>query len=125
MIGDDQVSQSWLSGHTECLREYGAVGLLVIIETVQALNRLWGFAPSLLLSPVVGNDRAELAYPGRPQLAPGLRVVLHANDAVYYRPDEEVVTIVNRPGWGRFSCRLHRWGLLSACMVSVLGVCGR
>jgi len=35
-----------------------------------------------------------LAHPERPQLAPGLRVVFHGTYAIYYRPDEETVTIV-------------------------------
>jgi len=35
-----------------------------------------------------------LAHPERPQLAPGLRVVFHGTYAIYYRPDEETVTLV-------------------------------
>lgn len=35
-----------------------------------------------------------LAHPKRPQLAPGLRVVFHGAYAIYYCPDDEVVTIV-------------------------------
>jgi len=50
------------------------------------LGKLYATCERLLIFP--------LASPERPQLAPGLRVVLHASDAVYYLPDEEVVTIV-------------------------------
>jgi len=35
-----------------------------------------------------------LAYPERPQLAPGLRVVFHGSYAIYYQPDDEVVILV-------------------------------
>jgi len=35
-----------------------------------------------------------LAYPERPQLAPGLRVVFHGNYAIYYQPDDDCVTVV-------------------------------
>jgi len=35
-----------------------------------------------------------LAHPERPQLAPGLRVVFHGTYAIYYRADDNAVTIV-------------------------------
>jgi len=35
-----------------------------------------------------------LAHPERPQLAPGLRVVFYGAYAIYYRPDDNAVTIV-------------------------------
>jgi len=34
------------------------------------------------------------AHPERPQLGPGLRVAFHGAYAIYYRPAEEVVTLV-------------------------------
>jgi len=35
-----------------------------------------------------------LAHPEHPQLDPGLRVVFHASYAIYYRSDDDCVTVV-------------------------------
>jgi len=59
VVGDDELSQTWLRRNAASLREHGAVGLVVNVETVQALNRLRSLVPDVPLSPVVGDDLAE------------------------------------------------------------------
>jgi len=59
VVGDDEISADWLRRHAASLRERGAVGLVVNVETVQALNRLRALIPDVPLSPVSGDDLAE------------------------------------------------------------------
>lgn len=59
VIGDDEASQAWLRHHAVSLRERGAVGLVVNVETAQALARLRALAPGVPLAPVAGDDLAE------------------------------------------------------------------
>lgn len=59
VIGDDETSHAWLRRHATSLRERGAVGLVVNVETVQALARLRAMAPGVPLAPVSGDDLAE------------------------------------------------------------------
>jgi len=59
VVGDDELSVDWLRRHAASLRKRGAVGLVVNVETVQALNRLRALAPDVPLSPVSGDDLAE------------------------------------------------------------------
>jgi len=59
IVGDDELSQTWLRRHAASLRERGAVGLVVNVETLQALNRLRALVPDVPLSPVSGDDLAE------------------------------------------------------------------
>ncbi len=59
VIGDDEASRAWLRRRAAALRERGAVGLVVKVETVQALARLRALAPGLPLAPVSGDDLAE------------------------------------------------------------------
>lgn len=59
IIGDDKTSRSWLVRHAGALRERGAVGLVVNIETMQGLMQLRTLAPGVLLAPVFGDDLAE------------------------------------------------------------------
>lgn len=59
VIGDDETSQAWLRRHATSLRERGAVGLVVNVETVQALARLRALAPGVPMAPVAGDDLAE------------------------------------------------------------------
>jgi len=59
VISDDEHSQTWLRRHAERLRELGAVGLVVNVETADILNDLRTLASGLLLSPVSGDDLAE------------------------------------------------------------------
>jgi len=59
IIGDDKVSADWLRRHAASLRERGAVGLVVNVETLQALNHLRTLAPDVPLSPVPADDLAE------------------------------------------------------------------
>ncbi|WP_330216299.1 integrating conjugative element protein [Pseudomonas sp. AM8] len=59
VVGDDKASQDWLRRHAAALRERGAVGLVVNVETVQALARLRALAPDVPMAPVSGDDLAE------------------------------------------------------------------
>jgi len=59
VVGDDELSQAWLRRHAASLRERGAVGLVVNVETLDALNRLRSLVPDVPLSPVSGDDLAE------------------------------------------------------------------
>jgi integrating conjugative element protein (TIGR03765 family) len=58
LIGDDEESRRWLKAHAPRLKAMGAVGLVVQVETVEALARLRALA-GLPLSPVSGDDLAE------------------------------------------------------------------
>ena len=59
VVGDDKASQDWLQRHAASLRERGAVGLVVNVETVQGLARLRTLAPGVPLAPVAGDDLAD------------------------------------------------------------------
>ncbi len=59
VVGDDEVSHAWLRREATALRERGAVGLVVSVETVQGLARLRALAPGVPLAPVAGDDLAE------------------------------------------------------------------
>lgn len=59
VVGDDEASQAWLRRHAASLRERGAVGLVVNVETVQGLARLRALASGVPLAPVSGDDLAE------------------------------------------------------------------
>jgi len=59
IIGDDKISADWLRRHAASLRERGAIGLVVNVETVQALNHLRTLAPDIPLSPVSADDLAK------------------------------------------------------------------
>lgn len=59
LVGDDAASQAWLRQHAAALREHNAWGLVVNIETVQALAQLRALVPGLNLSPMSADDLAE------------------------------------------------------------------
>lgn len=59
VVGDDEASRTWLRRHAALLRERGAVGLVVNVETAQAMARLRALAPGVPLAPVAGDDLAE------------------------------------------------------------------
>jgi integrating conjugative element protein (TIGR03765 family) len=58
VIGDDEASRAWLQRRGAALRERGAVGLVVNVETAQGLARLRALAPGVL-APVAGDDLAD------------------------------------------------------------------
>jgi integrating conjugative element protein (TIGR03765 family) len=62
VVGDDKTSQDWLRRHAASLQERSAVGLVVNVETVQALARLRALAPGVPMVPVTGDDLAERLY---------------------------------------------------------------
>ena len=59
LIGDDARSRAWLRQRHAALRELGAVGLVVNVESMAALTALRRLAPGLTLSPVSGDDLAQ------------------------------------------------------------------
>ncbi|EDV5274804.1 integrating conjugative element protein [Salmonella enterica subsp. enterica serovar Mbandaka] len=59
VVGDDEASRAWLQLRADSLRERSAVGLVVNVETVQALARLRALVPGVPLAPVAGDDLAE------------------------------------------------------------------
>jgi len=59
VVGDDETSQVWLRRHADALRERGAIGLVVNVETMQGLARLRALVPGVPLAPVSGDDLAE------------------------------------------------------------------
>ena len=59
LVGDDAVSRAWLRQHADALRERNAWGLVVNVETGQALAQLRALAPGLSLSPVSADELAE------------------------------------------------------------------
>ncbi|WP_082118735.1 integrating conjugative element protein [Pseudomonas veronii] len=59
VVGDDEASHAWLQRHAASLRERGAVGLVVNVETAQALARLRALAPGVPLAPVAADDLSD------------------------------------------------------------------
>ena len=59
LVGDDATSQAWLRQHADTLRQRNAWGLVVNVETAQALAQLRAIAPGLNLSPMSADDLAE------------------------------------------------------------------
>lgn len=58
LVGDDDRSHRWLRQRVDTLRELGAVGLVVNVESQAALDALRRLAPGLILSPVAADDLA-------------------------------------------------------------------
>lgn len=59
LVGDDDRSRAWLRAHAQRLRERHAMGLVVNVETAEALAALRSLAPGLTLAPVSADDLAE------------------------------------------------------------------
>jgi len=59
IVGDDEISADWLRRNAASLLERGAFGLVVNVETLDALNHLRTLVPDVSLSPVSGDDLAE------------------------------------------------------------------
>jgi len=58
LIGDDELSRNWLKERTNMLREMGAFGLVVNVDSMDRLNQLRQLAPEITLSPTPGDDLA-------------------------------------------------------------------
>ncbi len=58
LVGDDERSRAWLRERGHILRDLNAVGLVVNVETAEALANLRKLAGSLTLSPSSGDDLA-------------------------------------------------------------------
>jgi integrating conjugative element protein (TIGR03765 family) len=59
LVGDDAHSRAWLQQHQAALRALQAVGLVVNVESMDALRALRRVAPGLILSPVCGDELAQ------------------------------------------------------------------
>lgn len=59
LVGDDDLSRSWLHEREPYLRELNAVGLVVNVSSMEALMALRQKVPGLSLAPVSGDDLAE------------------------------------------------------------------
>ena len=59
LIGNDARSRAWLQQRHAALRELGAVGLVVNVESPAALAELRRLAAGLILSPASGDDLAQ------------------------------------------------------------------
>ena len=58
LIGDDDLSRAWLTERLSALRDRNAIGLVVNVETADALASLRQLAGGLMLAPVSGDDLA-------------------------------------------------------------------
>lgn len=59
LVGDDDISRGWLARHIAELRELHAVGFVVEVQSIDALNSLRRQAYGVTLSPVSGDDIAQ------------------------------------------------------------------
>ncbi|MCW5233401.1 integrating conjugative element protein [Verminephrobacter eiseniae] len=59
LVGDDDRSRAWLRLRAPALRELGALGLVVNVESAEALAALRRLAPGLTLAPASGDEFAE------------------------------------------------------------------
>jgi integrating conjugative element protein (TIGR03765 family) len=58
LAGDDPRSRAWLKEHLTSLRQLGAVGFIVHVDSVAALSALRGLVPGLTLVPASADDLA-------------------------------------------------------------------
>ena len=59
LVGDDERSRAWLHQRQAALRELGAVGLVVNVESAASLEELRRLAAGVILSPASGDDLAQ------------------------------------------------------------------
>ncbi|VFR32138.1 FIG00954712: hypothetical protein [plant metagenome] len=59
LIGDDDRSRAWLKQRAPVLRDLGAVGVVVHVESAEALAALRRLAEGLVLVPASGDDLAR------------------------------------------------------------------
>lgn len=59
IVGEDQLSLAWLQARYDRLREMGANGLAVNVQTEQGLEALRKAVPGVRIDPVSGGDLAE------------------------------------------------------------------
>lgn len=59
LVGDDAQSRAWLQQRAPRLRELNAAGLVVNVDSVEALAELRALVPGLSLAPVSGDDLVE------------------------------------------------------------------
>lgn len=69
VLGDDRLSMQWLQARLPYLVDMGAVGLIVNVTEVSALERLRAIAPGLEMRPTPGDTlREQFWLPGYPVL---------------------------------------------------------
>lgn len=59
LIGDDEQSRTWMQQHIATLRSLRAVGVVVQVDSYNALLALRKLAPGLTLVPMSGDDLAQ------------------------------------------------------------------
>jgi integrating conjugative element protein (TIGR03765 family) len=59
IVGDDERSRAWLRQRQTALRQLRAVGLVVNVDSMDALTALRRLVPGITLSPVSGDDLAQ------------------------------------------------------------------
>ncbi|WP_127958581.1 integrating conjugative element protein [Serratia microhaemolytica] len=59
LVGDDALSRAWLIQHAATLRERRAVGMIVNVERIEAVQALRDAVPQLLLVPASGSELAQ------------------------------------------------------------------
>jgi integrating conjugative element protein (TIGR03765 family) len=59
LIGDDEQSRTWMRLHIATLRSLRAVGVVVQVDSYDALLALRKLAPGLMLEPMSGDDLAQ------------------------------------------------------------------
>lgn len=59
LIGNDNLSRTWLKDQLPTLRRLRAVGIVVEVDSISALNELRRLAPSLVLIPASGDELAQ------------------------------------------------------------------
>jgi integrating conjugative element protein (TIGR03765 family) len=58
LAGDDPLSRAWIGAHLALLRQLGAVGFIVQVDSSSALTALRAVAPGLTLVPASADDLA-------------------------------------------------------------------
>jgi integrating conjugative element protein (TIGR03765 family) len=59
LVGTDPVSRVWLRASHSALRQMGAVGFVVHLDTEEEFRALKEMAPGVWLTPASGNDLAQ------------------------------------------------------------------
>jgi integrating conjugative element protein (TIGR03765 family) len=59
LVGDDGRSRRWLSTHAAVLRQLGAVGFIVHVDTIPALAAVRALVPGVTVVPASADDLAD------------------------------------------------------------------
>lgn len=59
LVGDDALSRAWLKAHADALAERHAAGMIVSVESIDAVQELRELAPGVPLAPASGSALAR------------------------------------------------------------------